>query len=73
MKKFKSENRTLEVIRCATFSQGFLNRQVIMLMSCQGVTDEIFMEKLRKAISNLSLRKALKRIYNLVKNNLQNE
>lgn len=62
MKKFESQNTKLEVIRCATFSQGFLNRQVIMLMSCQGVPDDIFMSKLNKAISNLNVRKALKRI-----------
>jgi len=32
--KFKSPDMQLEVIRCATYSQGYLNRQVIMLMSC---------------------------------------
>ncbi len=33
-KKFASPDTQLEVIRCATYSQGYLNRQVIMLMSC---------------------------------------
>ena len=32
--KFPSENFTLDIIRCATFSQGFLNRQIITLLHC---------------------------------------
>jgi hypothetical protein len=34
MVKFRSNYRKLEVIRCATFSQGYLNRQIIRLLSC---------------------------------------
>lgn len=45
--KFPSESRKLEIIRCATFSQGYLNRQVIMLMSALGVPDDIFIDFLR--------------------------
>ena len=44
--KFKSPDMNLEVIRCATFSQGYLNRQAILLMSSQGVKDSTFMKKL---------------------------
>jgi len=29
----------LGVIRCATFTQGFLNRQIIVLLSCLGTSD----------------------------------
>jgi len=33
----------LEVIRCATFSQGFLNRQVILLLRSMGVPEAVFL------------------------------
>ena len=46
MVKFKSKHSQLEVIRCATFSQGYLNQQIIRLLSCQGVSDEIILNKL---------------------------
>lgn len=44
--KVNSKDTDLEIVRCATYSQGYLNRQIIMLMSCQGVEDDVFMEKL---------------------------
>jgi RNA-dependent RNA polymerase len=34
MKKFESDHSQLEVIRCATYSNGYLNRQVISLLNC---------------------------------------
>lgn len=43
MKKFESPDFKLEIIRCATFSQGYLNRQVIMLLNCLGVDDDLFL------------------------------
>ncbi len=43
--KFNSPDMNLEVIRCAKFSQGYLNRQAILLMSSQSVEDSTFMKK----------------------------
>ncbi|KAI9251659.1 RNA dependent RNA polymerase-domain-containing protein [Helicostylum pulchrum] len=42
--KFESKHLTLEVIRTSTFINGYLNRQVITLLSALGVKDEVFME-----------------------------
>lgn len=43
--KFPSENLTLEVVRCATYSQGYLNKQVILLLHSLGVPIDYFMKK----------------------------
>ena len=53
MRKFKGSEYDLGIIRCATFSVAYLNRQVIMLLSSLKVPDIIFMEKLEKAMSLL--------------------
>lgn len=42
MKKFEGGLFKLSVIRCATYSPAFLNRQVILLLNNLGVSDEIF-------------------------------
>ncbi|CEG64383.1 hypothetical protein RMATCC62417_01363 [Rhizopus microsporus] len=42
--KFKSEHLTLEVIRTSTYIHGYLNRQVITLLSALGVRDEVFLK-----------------------------
>jgi len=42
--KFVQKDFDLNVVRCATFSQGFLNRQLIILLSALGVPDEVFMK-----------------------------
>jgi hypothetical protein len=42
--KFESEHLTLEVIRTSTYIPGFLNRQVITLLSALGVKDDVFMQ-----------------------------
>jgi RNA-dependent RNA polymerase len=47
--KFPSNDLSFNVVRCATYSQGYLNRQLIILMSCLGVPDEVFIELQRKA------------------------
>lgn len=60
--KFKSKHTDLEIIRCATFSQGFLNRQVIMLMSCQGVSDALFLKKLKKAMRSMNTDYMMKKL-----------
>jgi len=53
MMKFQCDEFPLEVIRCATFSQGYLNRQVIMLLNALGVPDKVFKIHLSKALSGL--------------------
>lgn len=42
--KFDSRHLTLEVIRTSTYIPGFLNRQIITLLSALGVKDEVFMQ-----------------------------
>ena len=62
MRKFKGSEYDLGIIRCATYSVAYLNRQVIMLLSCLKVPDEIFMEKLETAISLLDRKFAHKNL-----------
>ena len=50
MIKFKSINPWLEVIRCATYSPGLLNRQVIILLNTLGVPEKVFMDILKKEV-----------------------
>jgi len=47
--KFPSTDLSLNVVRCATYSQGYLNRQLIILLSCLGVPDEVFLNLQREA------------------------
>ena len=54
MRKFQGSEYDLGIIRCATYSIAYLNRQVIMLLSCLKVPDEIFMTKLEKAMKLLN-------------------
>lgn len=56
MRKFKGSEYDLGIIRCATYSVAYLNRQVIMLLSCLKVPDQIFLEKLDSAIKLLDRR-----------------
>lgn len=49
MRKFKGREYDLGIIRCATYSVAYLNRQIIMLLSCLKVPDSIFLEKLDDA------------------------
>jgi uncharacterized membrane protein len=53
--KFPSENLTLDIVRCATFSQGFLNRQIITLLHCLGVPIDYFLRKQQRAKQYISL------------------
>ena len=45
MRKFKGQDWDLGIIRCATYSVAYLNRQVIMLLSSLKVPDHVFLEK----------------------------
>jgi RNA-dependent RNA polymerase len=51
MLKFKSNDTELGVIRCSSYSQGFLNRQIISLLSTLGVPNTIFLNMLRKDLT----------------------
>ncbi len=51
MIKFESNHKELGVIRCSNLSQGFLNRQIIILLHSLGVTKSIFLNMLKKDIS----------------------
>lgn len=52
--KFESEHLTLEVIRTSSYINGYLNRQVITLLSSLGVKDEVFLELMENMIKDLS-------------------
>ena len=47
--KFPSEDLSLNVIRCSTYGQGFLNRSIIQLLHCLGIEKEYFIQKQREA------------------------
>jgi len=53
--KFPSDNLSLDIVRCATFSQGYLNRQVITLLHCLGVPIEYFLRKQQIAKQHIQL------------------
>lgn len=50
--KFPAKYNGLEIIRCSHFSCATLNRQTIMILSCLGVSDEVFTDMLREQVSN---------------------
>ena len=53
MCKFEGKEFDLGIIRCATYSVAYLNRQIIMLLCGLEVPDTIFMEKLEASIKLL--------------------
>ncbi|XP_042520106.1 RNA-dependent RNA polymerase 6-like [Macadamia integrifolia] len=54
MKKFESMHAILEVISWTRFQPGFLNRQIITLLSALGVPDDIFSRMQDDMVSKLS-------------------
>ena len=42
MIKFEGFNKSLNIIRVSSFSQGYLNKQIINLLSAWGIKDEVF-------------------------------
>ena len=44
------------MIRCSTYGQGYLNRSMILLLSCLGVPDEYFIRKQQQAKEYFDLR-----------------
>lgn len=51
-RKFESEHKGLEIIRCSQFSTASLNRQLIIVMSGLGVEDEVFKTRLANMLSD---------------------
>lgn len=51
--KFCSEYNGLEIIRCSQFSCATLNRQTILILSCLGVPDEVFIDMMASQIANI--------------------
>ena len=47
--KFESEDFSFNVIRASTYGQGYLNRQIILLLHCLGVPEEWFFDKQEQA------------------------
>ncbi|AEO54847.1 hypothetical protein MYCTH_2297939 [Thermothelomyces thermophilus ATCC 42464] len=50
--KFCAEYNGLEIIRCSQFSCATLNRQTILILSCLGVSDEVFIDMMASQIAN---------------------
>ena len=51
--KFPAIHEGLEIIRWSQFASANLNRQLILVLSALGVSDDTFMSKLRMQLSNL--------------------
>lgn len=51
--KFESKSQELEIIRYSQFWQPFLNRQIILVLSHLGVSDEIFLAMQKSTIQAL--------------------
>ena len=65
--KFVANEYVLEVVRGATFTQGYLNRQIILLLSCLGVPDEVFIHHLTNAMESLDMRVVLSNLEKIYK------
>ncbi|MFS7909401.1 putative RNA-directed RNA polymerase [Helianthus anomalus] len=55
MKKFESDHTVLEICSWTRFHPGFLNRQIITLLSSLNVKDEIFWDMQMKMVKKLDL------------------
>ena len=51
--KFPAKDENLEIIRWSQFTSANLNRQIIIVLSALGVSDEAFIQKLRLQLSDL--------------------
>lgn len=52
-RKFESPSKGLEIIRYSSFATATLNRQLIVILKCLGVEDQVFLDKLEDALANL--------------------
>lgn len=50
--KFKTPYNVLETIKFSTFSQATLNKQIIPILHCLGVSDQTFMDLLEEELSD---------------------
>ena len=57
IRAYEQTTMSLNVIRCSTFSPGFLNRQFIIALSDLGVSEKYFLEKMNKSVENLHIEK----------------
>ncbi len=55
MIKFDSNDTELGIIRASSFSQGYLNRQIITLLNTLGVPKEIFISMLKKDLAKYDM------------------
>lgn len=53
MKKFESDDYTLEIVRAASYMKGFLNRELIVLLGTLGVPDNILADCQARSIELL--------------------
>lgn len=47
-------NQHLEIIRCSSFTSAQLNRQLINILSCLGVSHHVFVDKLSRQLAKMS-------------------
>lgn len=73
MEKFKGRCLDIGIVRCATPSPAYLNRQIIMMLSCLDVPDEIFLKKIDNVLKNLNARHIYKNVMKTVETHLGNE
>ena len=62
MKKFDDGLYNLSVIRCATYSPAYLNRQVILILNHIGVPDELFETRNEIALEYLNVSRIMDRL-----------
>ncbi|KAK0717081.1 RNA dependent RNA polymerase-domain-containing protein [Lasiosphaeria miniovina] len=53
--KFFAEFNGLEVVKCSQFSNATLNRQIIMILSCLGVPDQVFVDMMKEQLTNYDM------------------
>ncbi|KAK4989924.1 hypothetical protein LTR66_006931 [Elasticomyces elasticus] len=51
--KFPAAYQGLEIIRVSSFATAYLNQQIILVLSTLGVSDDVFITKLRNMLSDL--------------------
>ena len=51
--KFHAPHEGLEIIRCGSFTSAQLNRQLINILTCNGVPDHVFLIKQQKQLQRL--------------------
>lgn len=53
--KFPATYRGLEICRVSQFATAYLNQQIVLVLSTLGVSDVVFLTKLRKMLASLEL------------------